>query len=62
MTNTVFQKLSQRDKKTDPKQETSLNAKSINYPAETGLITLDREASSVKYHQNPLRRKNALPC
>jgi hypothetical protein len=49
--NTLFPKTSLCDTKTDPKQETSPNAKSINYQTETGLITLDREMSFVKYHQ-----------
>jgi hypothetical protein len=49
--NTLFPKTYFCDKKTDPKQETLPNAKSINYQTETGLITLDREMSFVKYHQ-----------
>jgi hypothetical protein len=49
--NTLFHKTSLCDKKTDPKQEASPNAKSINYQTETGLITPDRKMSFVKYHQ-----------
>jgi hypothetical protein len=62
MTNAMFQMSFRTDKKIDPKQETSPNAKSINYPAESALITLDRRASCVKYHQSLLPRKNTILC
>lgn len=50
--NTLLHKSSLWDKKTDPKQEAPPNAKSINYQTETGLITLHRKMSFVKYHQH----------
>lgn len=46
------------DKDTHPRQDSPPNAKSINFSSGTGLITLDRGTSCVKYHQRPHGREN----